>query len=57
MHCLYSLIIIINIFRLELAEEECIALKEKLDTLTMVNEENVQMFTKALNNVKQQYIN
>lgn len=47
-------ITVIEIFRMELAEEEHAALKNSFDTLTMINKENVHLFAKAINNIKQQ---
>ncbi|XP_025207166.1 uncharacterized protein LOC112602990 [Melanaphis sacchari] len=40
--------------KLELVEEERAAFKDRLDTLIMLNKENVHMFTQSLNNMKQQ---
>lgn len=40
--------------RMELAEEENAALKNSLDTLIMINRENVNSFSKAMKNIKQQ---
>ncbi|KAL4112439.1 hypothetical protein QTP88_016231 [Uroleucon formosanum] len=42
--------------KLELVEEERAAFKERLDTLIMLNKENVHTFTRSLNNMKQQLI-
>ncbi|XP_026817194.1 DNA repair protein RAD50-like [Rhopalosiphum maidis] len=42
--------------KLELVEEECAAFKDRLDTLIMLNKENVHTFTRSLNNIKQQLI-
>ncbi|XP_050057264.1 uncharacterized protein LOC126550213 isoform X2 [Aphis gossypii] len=40
--------------KLELVEEERAAFKDRLDTLIMLNKENVHTFTRSLNNMKQQ---
>ncbi|KAL5240307.1 hypothetical protein ACI65C_007717 [Semiaphis heraclei] len=42
--------------KLELVEEECAALKERSDTLVMLNKKNVNTFTRSLNSLKLQLI-